>query len=70
MNHKPQKQDFCCVENYSVLIPYRDLEKLVQVGNNFDALLTRLTRQEEQLDRLRSMYTEALDKIAEIRRLV
>lgn len=70
MSKPKSKPDFCCVGNYSVLIPYRDLEKLVEIGNNFEALQDRLSRTEEQLDAVRSMYTEALDKIGEIRRLI
>lgn len=70
MSKRKPKQDFCCVGDFPVLIPYRDLEKLVEIGNNFESLLDRLSRVETQLDAVRSMYTEALDKIAEIRRLV
>lgn len=70
MSHNPKQEDFCCVGNFPVLIPYRDLEKLVEMGRNYEALEERLEKTEKQLDCLRSMYTEALDKIAEIRRLI
>lgn len=70
MGNPKQPKDFGCVQNFSVMIPYRDLEKLVEIGNNYEQLLERFSRMEKQLDCLRSMYTEALDKIGEIRRLL
>ena len=62
------KQDFCCVDNFSVMIPYRELEKLLEVANKMQYFQDRLHRTEEQLLALRVMYTEALEKIAEINR--
>lgn len=70
MGNLKQPKDFGCVHNFSVMIPYRDLEKLVEIGNNYEQLLERFSRMEKQMDSLRSMYTEALDKIGEIRRLL
>lgn len=62
------KSDFCCAENFSVLIPYRDLEKLLQTANKLTEFQDRLHRTERQLDALRVMYTEAIEKIGEIQR--
>ena len=62
------KRDFCCAENFSVLIPYKDLERLVETSNKLQYFQTQLTRTQEQLAALRLMYTEALEKIAEIDR--
>lgn len=64
------KDDFCSVENFSVLIPYKDLEKLLNSANALENVQLRLHRTEEQLDALRRMYTEALMKIREIERFV
>lgn len=61
------KEKFCSPENISVVIPYRDFEKLVGFANNYEQLYARLERTEKQLDALRGMYREALDKIAEIK---
>lgn len=58
--------DFCSPENLSVVIPYKDFEKLMKTATNYDAMQQRFTRLEKQVDALRSMYREALDKIAEI----
>lgn len=30
-----EKKNFCCVEDFPVLVPYRDLVKLVEVANNY-----------------------------------
>lgn len=61
-----KKEKFCSPENLSVIIPYRDYEKLVGMVTNYDVLATRFTHLEKQVDALRGMYREALDKIAEI----
>lgn len=60
-------KDFCSPENISVVIPYRDFEKLCGFAKNYEQLEKRLAKQEKQLDALRGMYREALDKIAEIK---
>lgn len=60
------KQKFCCVDNYSVLIPYRDLEKMLETANNLEHFQAQLKRTNEQLAALRLMYTEVLEKVAEM----
>ena len=60
------KQNFCCVDNYSVLIPYRDLEKMLETANNLEQFQAQLKRTNEQLAALRLMYTEVLEKVAEM----
>lgn len=62
------KQDFCGVGNYSVLIPYKDLEKILETMNNLPQIQADLARTRKELDALRIMYREALQKIAEIDR--
>ena len=59
---------FCSADNFSVLIPYKDLEALLKIVRNYDTLLNKVQRMEKQLEALRSMYSEALDRIAEISR--
>lgn len=70
MSNAKSKPDFCCVGNYSVLIPYRDLEKLMEIANKMGSFEDHLSRTDEQLDGLRMMYREAIDKIGEINRLL
>lgn len=64
------KEDFCCVDNFSVLIPYKDLEKLLKSASALEQVQQRLHRTEQQVDSLRCMYTEALMKIQEIERFM
>lgn len=59
---------FGCAENFSVLIPYKDLEALLKIARNYDTLEKKVQRIEKQLDALRGMYGEALERIAEINR--
>ena len=59
---------FGCVENFSVLIPYKDLEALLKIARNYDTLDKKVQRIEKQLESLRGMYHEALERIAEIDR--
>lgn len=59
---------FCSAENFSVLIPYKDLESLLKIARNYDTLEKKVQRMEKQLDALRVMYSEALERIAEINR--
>lgn len=66
MAKKSEEENFCCVGQYQVMIPYRDLEKFVRIANNFEALLDRMDKQEKQLAALRGMYLEALEKIKEM----
>ena len=63
-----KKTDFGCVENFSVLIPYKQLEQLLLCANNLERLQQDLKRTREELCALRGMYFEALEKIAEINR--
>ena len=62
------KRDFCCVDNFSVLIPYKDLELLFGIANNLPQFQHDLAQTRRELEALRVMYTEALQKIAEINR--
>lgn len=63
---RDSSKGFCSADNFSVIIPYKDLEALLKVARNYDSLVTKIQRMDKQLDALRSMYTEALDRIAEI----
>ena len=61
---------FCCVDNYSVLIPYRDLEKLIDVARKVESIELQYIRLQEQYAAIRGMFSECLEKIAEIRDFV
>lgn len=59
---------FGSVDNFSVLIPYKDLEKLLETAYKLEQFQEALKRNDQKLDALRMMYTEALQKIREIER--
>ena len=61
---------FCSADNFSVLIPYKDLEALLKIAKNYDTLDKKVQRLDKQVDALRSMYLEALERIAEINRFL
>ena len=61
---------FCSADNFSVLIPYKDLEALLKIAKNYDTLEKKVQRLEKQVEALRSMYLEALERIAEINRFL
>ncbi len=61
---------FGCVENYSVLIPYGDLVKMVEIANKVEYIEQQYERLQEQYAAIRGMFSECLDKISEIREFV
>ena len=54
---------FCCVENYQVLIPYKDLVKMVEVAQKVEQIELQYSRLQEQYAAIRGMFSECLDKI-------
>lgn len=64
------EDQFCCVDNYSVLIPYKDLVKLVEVAKKVEVIEEQYARLQEQYTAIRGMFSECLDKISEIRDFV
>lgn len=64
------EEKFCCVDNYSVLIPYKDLEKLVNLAKNNEEILRQLEATNERCAAMQMMYGELLEKVAEIKRML
>lgn len=63
-------EKFCCADNYSVLIPYSDLVKLVDVAKKVESIEQQYARLQDQYTAIRGMFSECLQKIAEIRDFV
>lgn len=61
---------FCCVGDFPVLIPYQDLVRLVEVAKNIDQFTERLSRTDEQLTALKGLYSELLQKVRELDKLI
>lgn len=64
------KENLCCVENYSVLIPYRDLVKIAEMAQKVEVIESKYDRLLEQYTAIRGMFSECLDKIKEIQEFV
>ena len=65
-----KKERFCCVDDFSVIIPYRELEKLLVSANKIEHVEALIQRMEERNAALQLMYSELLQKVAEINRLL
>ena len=63
-----KRTDFCCVDNFSVLIPYRELEKMLESSNRIAHIESLFQRTEERLAAMQAMHSEILEKVAEINR--
>lgn len=61
---------FCCVGDFPVLIPYKDLVKFVEVAKNLERFESRLSRTDEQISALRLMFTELVEKVGEMDKLL
>lgn len=64
------QEKFCCVDNYSVLIPYSDLEKMVNLAKKVEIIEEQYSRLQDQYAAIRGMFSECLEKIKEIRDFV
>lgn len=62
----PNKENFCCFENYSILVPYSDFVKMMEMGTKFDEMHKMFVRMCKQYDAMKVMYSEMLEKIDEI----
>ena len=57
---------FCSVDNYSVLIPYKDLEKLLTIANIVQDIYAMYDRLSKQYDALRVMFFELAEKLGDL----
>lgn len=65
-----KQENFCCVGDYSVLIPYKDLEKMVNLARKSDELVRRYQRLEKKVDALHNLYLETLEKVSEMDKMM
>lgn len=64
------KKDFCSPEKLSVIIPYKDYEKLVKAALSVEDFEATLKRIDERNAAMHQMYVEILEKVAELNRLI
>ena len=63
-------EKFCSPENYHVLIPYSDLERMVEMAKEMEEMKKQLQHIDEQYTAIRGMFSECLEKIKDIRDFV
>lgn len=63
-----KKENFSCVDNFSVIIPYRELEKMLESANKIEHIEALAKRMDERVSAMQLMYSEMLEKIKEIDR--
>ncbi|MBR4972451.1 MAG: hypothetical protein IKY59_05725 [Oscillospiraceae bacterium] len=65
-----KKQDFCCVDNFSVIVPYRELEKMLQSSNKIEHIEQLAIAMDTRCAKMQLLYSEILEKVAEIYHLL
>lgn len=66
----PDDKKFCCVEDYKVLIPYRDLEYFAEMSKKVEVMERNYERILEQYAAMRGMFSEVLEIVRETREFV
>lgn len=61
---------FCSPEKFQVLIPYSDLERMVEMAKEMEEMKKQLQHIDEQYTAIRGMFSECLEKIKDIRDFV
>lgn len=61
-----KKTEFCCTDNFSVIIPYKELEKMFESSKKIAHIETLFQRMEERMAAMQVMYSDILEKVAEI----
>lgn len=64
------KENFGSVDKYSILIPYADFVKIAEMASEVEQIKAQYVRLQEQYTAIRGMFSECLEKIAEIRDFV
>lgn len=65
-----EEKEFCCVGNFPVLVPYQELEKLLNVARNQEEILKRCEQAETRCSKLQLLYSELLEKVREIQEML
>ena len=63
----PKGKDFVASAPPYVVIPYSEYEKVVNMANEVIEIKQQYQRLQDQYTAIRGMFTECLEKIAEIR---
>lgn len=60
------KEKLCQPESYGVLIPYKDLERLVNIAQNHEKDRQELETLKKRMAALQKIYSEVLERLDEI----
>ena len=63
---KTKSEKLCSPESYSVLIPYKDLESLVNIAQEHEKDRKEMEAIKKRVTALHGLYLEVLEKLVEI----
>ena len=63
---KEKKEMLCQPETYGVLIPYKDLERLVNIAQNHEKQCQEMETLKKRMAALQKIYSEVLERLDEI----
>lgn len=63
---KEKKEKLCQPETYSVLIPYKDLERLVNIAENYEKAWQEMETVKKRLAALQGTYLQVLERLDEV----
>lgn len=63
---KEKKEKLCQPETYGVLIPYKDLERLVNIAQNHEKQFQEMETLKKRMEALQKIYLEVLERLDEI----
>ena len=63
---KEKKEKLCHPETYGVLIPYKDLERLVNIAQNHEKQCQEMETLKKRMAALQKIYSEVLERLDEI----
>ena len=66
----PRRENFCCVGDFPLLIPYKELQKLLEVARNLGRYERNLAHVNKQLTALRQQYADLTEKVQELERIM
>lgn len=60
------KEKLCQPESYGVLIPYKDLERLVNIAQNYEKKEKEVQALEKKVTALHGLYQEVLEALNKV----
>ena len=67
---KGKKEEICCVQDWGVVIPLRDFQKMITALKDHEELQKEYAWTKKEIQALRSLLSETWEKIAEIDKML